>query len=256
MKFSKTLIATALFASAGAANASIEGQAGGLNEAYLSAYDSTTGKTFTFDTGVTFNELVANVSNAAYSQSFDFSGLTNWTSFLTGASLSSIKYVVAVGNGLDTGALLTSPVPLVDSVGSILTGALPNALEVHAGEINTGLNQAYNLAGLNSPANLNTLVLDTAAPLSGQHTNAFNVWGTWDKDPQASYGQAVAFRYGYLDLNTFTAADQTFAGQWKLAGNSLSFAAPAAVPLPAAVWMFGAGLMGMLRLNRRKSMAV
>lgn len=30
---------------------------------------------------------------------------------------------------------------------------------------------------------------------------------------------------------------------------------PAAVPLPAAVWMFGAGLMGLLRLNRRRSLA-
>jgi len=31
--------------------------------------------------------------------------------------------------------------------------------------------------------------------------------------------------------------------------------AVSAVPLPAAVWMFGAGLMGMLHLNRRKSIA-
>lgn len=32
--------------------------------------------------------------------------------------------------------------------------------------------------------------------------------------------------------------------------------APAAVPLPAAVWMFGAGLMGVLRATRRKSAVV
>jgi hypothetical protein len=42
------------------------------------------------------------------------------------------------------------------------------------------------------------------------------------------------------------------ANVWSLTTTSLTFAAPAAVPLPAAVWMFGAGLMGMLGLTRRK----
>jgi len=37
-------------------------------------------------------------------------------------------------------------------------------------------------------------------------------------------------------------------GQIKLSAAGLT-----AVPLPAAVWMFGAGLMGLLRLNRRKA---
>ena len=41
---------------------------------------------------------------------------------------------------------------------------------------------------------------------------------------------------------------------FNLSGNALAFTpAVTAVPLPAAVWLFGAGLMGVLRLNRRKS---
>jgi len=35
----------------------------------------------------------------------------------------------------------------------------------------------------------------------------------------------------------------------------LAYTAPSAVPVPAAVWMFGAGLMSMLGLTRRKSVA-
>jgi hypothetical protein len=50
-------------------------------------------------------------------------------------------------------------------------------------------------------------------------------------------------------------SDISLIGAFTLAGNTLSYApaAVSAVPLPAAVWMFGAGLMGVLRLNRRKS---
>ena len=46
-----------------------------------------------------------------------------------------------------------------------------------------------------------------------------------------------------------------FAGMYNLnlAAGTLTYSA---VPLPAAVWMFGAGLMGVLRFTRRKSMAV
>lgn len=47
-----------------------------------------------------------------------------------------------------------------------------------------------------------------------------------------------------------------FAGwtaQWHLQGNnSLVYTAPAAVPVPAAVWLFGSGVLGLAGLTRRK----
>ena len=51
----------------------------------------------------------------------------------------------------------------------------------------------------------------------------------------------------------FLQADVRNLGAISLSGNTLSFQQAAAVPLPAAVWMFGAGLMGVLRANRRKA---
>ncbi len=256
-KFNKTLIAAALMIGAGSANASIAYDQGGLNEAYLSAYDSTTGKTFTLDTGVDFNTLVANVNNAAYSLSFDLSALSNWTSFIAGATTSAIKYVVAVGSSGDLGAAVTGA-PLVGSVSEYFGVKASNSIQNHAIDIN---GKVFNSL-TSSVENLSTLVLDSEAPGLGQHGEASSFWGGWATDGQASYGQSIAFHLGQIDMNEaspafLTDVFTTFVGKWTLAGNSLTFAAPAvaAVPLPAAVWMFGAGLMGVLRLNRRKSMA-
>ncbi|MBD9355735.1 hypothetical protein [Methylomonas albis] len=249
--FAKTMVAAALLVGAGSANAAIEKNGGGLNEAYLSAYDITTGKTFTLDTGVTYNDLVANVSNTNYSLNFDLSALTNWTSFITGANTSKIKYAVAVGNSVDFGAAITGNAPLAVTQ-SILFGIdVSSGIENHAIDINS------RVANVTSQ-NLSTLALDSDSAGTGQHANAASVWGTWIQDPQANYGDAVGFQLGVLDQNTGDNIASTFVGQWKLAGNSLTFTAPpvASVPLPAAVWMFGAGLMGVLRLNRRKSLAV
>ena len=105
-------------------------------------------------------------------------------------------------------------------------------------------------------------MLDTEAASSGQHSNAASAWAGWIQDPQVAFGTKAAFQLGVMDQDTGDNIASTFAGSWLLTDSSLTFAAPvvvtppAAVPLPAAVWMFGAGLMGMLRLNRRKSMAV
>ncbi|MCK9606094.1 MAG: hypothetical protein M0R33_06535 [Methylomonas sp.] len=249
----KAAVATVLLVGAGAANASIEKNAGGLNEAYLSAYDFTTGKTFSFDTGVTFNELVANESNAAYSLNFDFSADANWLNFITGATTSAIKYVVAVGNTGDLGAAITSNAQLTPNVendlGIFFGFDVASAIEKHAIDLNTGL-------VVNSLLNESRLSLDTDSPLSGQHANADSVWGSWIQDPQANYGQAIGFQLGMLDNNTGANIASTFAGQWTLAGNSLTYAAAtSAVPLPGAVWMFGAALMGMLGVSRRKAVA-
>lgn len=242
------MLAVVLVAGAGAANASIAYDQGGLNEAYMSAYDISTGKTFTFDTGVTYNTLLANLNNKSYGLNFDLSG-SNWSNFITGASLTSIKYVVAVGNAVDFGAMVTGA-PLTNSASVVFGFDTASAISAHAIDINSKV-------AVNNGENLSTLVLDSESPGVGQHGTASSVWGGWVQDPQALYGQAIGFQYGQLDLNTGGNIPATFAGQWKLDGNSLSYAAssPAPVPLPAAMWLFGSTLMGFLGLNRRKSNA-
>jgi len=254
-QFNKTLIAAALMVAAGSANASIQNTQGGLNEAFMEAYSLNTGKTFAFDTGVTWNTLAANISNSAFSLSYDFTNDANWTSFLSGATLSTIKYVVAVGTTATGGGVMMTGAPIGVSPNGLLASLdASNFVEKQPTGINSGLVN-------NSALNVSKLILDTDASGSGQYADANHAWGGWDSDIQATYGQATGFQKAVLDDVNFVDIATTFAGSWKLAGNSLTFAAPAVtpppsgVPLPAAVWLFGAGLMGVLRLNRRKSMA-
>jgi hypothetical protein len=60
----------------------------------------------------------------------------------------------------------------------------------------------------------------------------------------------VGFQWGH-DTG---AANQfgTYAATWLLAGNTLTFGTPAPVPIPAAVYLFGSGLIGLVGLARRK----
>ena len=59
---------------------------------------------------------------------------------------------------------------------------------------------------------------------------------------------------GFLDPNSLTGGTLQSFGQTNLHGQlTFSAVSVAAVPVPAAVWMFLTGMMGVLGLNRRKS---
>ncbi|WP_190303272.1 MULTISPECIES: PEP-CTERM sorting domain-containing protein [Methylomonas] len=249
-KFTKLAVAMAMLAGAGAANASVMYYDGGNNEAYLSAYDWTTGKTFTLDTGITYDELVANQFNTSYALNYDLSNDPNWQNFITGANTSVIKYVVAVGNSVGLGAAITMDGPLYPTAGEdygIFWGSsVASAIEGHAIDVNAGLVQDRNL-------NDTKLSLDTDSPMTGQHGYADSIWGSWIQDPQVAYGESVAFQLGVMDIvvNPGDNLTSTFVQRWTLAGNSLTFEAPAAVPVPGAVWLFGTGLLGLLGARRK-----
>lgn len=243
MKFAKSLMAVALFASAGAASASInQGSTDLTREAYLSVYDSVQAKTFDLDLGITLADLIANVSNAAYTKSFDLSSYANWNAFAANLNAGSTVYSIAAARSSKT--VITLANETVDFFSST-SAAIPTATAVnnHAGEINVGM------GGI--PAeNLSKLVADTDTPLTGQYNNFNSIFGVVSA-AQASIAYGSEAKFWFLN----GAIETPFANVWKLSGNTLTLSAatPAAVPLPAAVWMFGAGLMGVLRLNRRKS---
>ena len=51
-------------------------------------------------------------------------------------------------------------------------------------------------------------------------------------------------------------ANANGASQWTLAANgTLTYAAAAPVPVPAAVWLLGSGLTGLVGISRRRKQA-
>jgi len=259
-QFSKSLLAVALLAATtGAANASIATGSNTLSEAYLSVYDSTQGLTFTLDLGLTFADLFNNKANDTFSKSYDLAALTagstsaKWSTFATGLNAATTVYgVVASGT---TGKLFAtgpdvSPAkfPSALSPNTSITG-----LVNHINTVNTASIADNAGAVVNTALNLSAIISDADQGNTGQH-NQLGAFATLngtkgDAGADIKYGQAGNFYYYQGTSVPFLAAQQ-----WTLSGNTLSYSAP--VPLPAAVWMFGAGLMGVLGLTRRKNAAV
>ncbi|NOT12382.1 MAG: hypothetical protein HOP23_11220 [Methylococcaceae bacterium] len=86
--------------------------------------------------------------------------------------------------------------------------------------------------------------------LNGGGAAAYNIFGGLGNS-LAFIKDGVTGEFG--DIPTFQLLGTANLALTSNSATFTAFSAPAAVPLPAAVWMFGAGLMGMLRLNRRKS---
>jgi hypothetical protein len=253
-KFNKTLLAAALMVAAGAANAGIAINSATGAEAFLQAYDSTQGVTYDLDLGITLAQLNAGLANKTYNLSTD----ANWNTF-HGAKFNAATTQFGVVDGYKLTTYFTSTLasPAVDTGTNLLK--VSSAIELAANRINAGA--PLSAAG-------SALAVDGTSDGTGQWADAAgstnvldNLWGV----PGGS--QSAAINYGstgnfFSDVNvTGKGLVVTNIGAWTLAGNTLSFAIPtitppAAVPLPAAVWMFGAGLMGVLRLNRRKSAAI
>ncbi|MFI3199049.1 MAG: VPLPA-CTERM sorting domain-containing protein [Methylococcaceae bacterium] len=266
-QFNKTLLAAALMVAAGSANASIAWGNNTAAEAYLSVYDSSQALTFVLDLGLTMGDLVTNISNTAFSKSYDLNALTDtstggqWSDFAAGLNTATTVFglvtsgtsgkLMATGPAISPAKFATTPLAI----------AAVTQTKNHILVVNTAARA--DTAGLTSSAdttalNLSAIISDADTANTGQH-NQLNPFATLnggktDAGASINYGTEGNFYY-YSGAAIPVLAAQT----WNLNADTgmLTYAVPvAAVPLPAAVWMFGAGLMGLLRLNRRKSMAV
>lgn len=258
---SKSLLAVALLAaSAGAANASIKVGDNTLSEAWLSVYDSSQKLTFNLDLGLLMGDLVTNINDANFERVYDLNAITatapdgtKWSDFAANLDASKTSYGVIV-SGLGNKLLATGPaiVPAKFAITSAAGVAVIN-IQGHVSQINTGA--GYDNPGVlnNFAANLSSVIADSDAGNIGQFNKILPLntlyGGKSDAKAEIKYGEAANFYYYPGAL-----AVQTAAQQWSLVGSTLTYSAP--VPLPAAVWMFGAGLMGVLGLTRRKNAAL
>ena len=288
-QFKKTILAGALMVVAGGAHANLATQlypdtaTSGSNEAFLVAFDaayvnsdSSLGRTFNLDLGTTFGALLASPSTAlaTFIGGKDLSTDANWATFIGAGATSSITYGVFAAGDLsgnpgtnpNKGAFYTgTATPVIPSTGDWATTI--SAIDTQAGDINSGLS-VTNALGQNTPhqntvTGVSSVILNTDSIQSGQangHNPLSQFFGAMAYDPSVAYGASENFYHGATHLGSVVShgvatpkdqialTDISNVGTFNLSGNTLTF-----VPLPAAVWLFGAGLMGVLRLNRRKS---
>lgn len=157
----------------------------------------------------------------------------------------------------------------VPFVGYYGTKETPDALPNNAQGWDQAGNGWDNIAGQNQPDVSNNAINGSVFKAKGEPGNlapfgknslgntAYNIFGDLDKTlafvfDGINFNEAtseVTANYKVLGTANLTLSQNGFAFEYKPAGS------PAPIPLPAAVWMFGAGLMGVLRINRRKAVA-
>jgi hypothetical protein len=254
MKLKLIAMAIAMAASAQASAAIMTPIGGaGTNEVTFNIWDPTTQNSYTQDLGVTFNTFLANLNNASYTLNFAIDGAVYNEAF-AGSNAADLIWDVSVASALaldysnytDFGLIGTSKTSF-----TLNDNALNGAITAHD-------YLATAMRGVN-PADTNTADNNAyhGTVDNGAYVGTSAIWGTnWKGTPvnnTASIGEDMGFYYIQSDIITLTPTTYAAANNWSFDGSTISYGAVSAVPVPAAAWLFGSGLIGLVGVARRKN---
>lgn len=276
MKFNlKTLVAAASMVVAAQANAAIDMANTGNGELFLTAWDSVRNVSYTRELGVNIDAFLPNSQGGSMTPnsglSLSFAGDALFGSTFTGSSAGNIQWNVVAGDSLYTSGTASTPHNL--RIITTSTQASPAGISFTNSALGTAVQkidnftQAVNNAGCSTSASC-VITDPTAAGFGGNNAGAAG-WGSsfggLGAVSNAGTGFSSLFFYyltgnngtGFAQLAKTLYANTLGSATWTLAANgALTYAvpAPAAVPIPAAVWLFVSGLMGLATIARRKQL--
>lgn len=256
----KTLTAAVALAASGLASAAMSDGNGGPSPLLLTGYAGEGPASYALNTGQTFETLL---SGSFPTITFDLSGDSAYQSFLSGAGANPVVFGVAAaeqdliggtGNPNAQWGIVFSTNNTVtpsNSCGFSCTGsALSNF-------------QSY-VSDLNAPGKLDTSDSATFQPDDGGYYSS-SFWGAsfgsiTPFNIEASLGESVPLYFlgmdldesGQFKLDAFgnIVMETTQIGFATLTADSLEVTA---VPVPAAVWLFGSALLGLVGMARRRA---
>lgn len=256
----KVLVAAMALAATGTANAAIQVTSsnpavdGGLFLSVINpAATESNSQSFHMNLNVLSLDMLSHISDTSYTLSYDLNALSGgmWSTFANADNGGAdMRFMVTGGSNILSGTTRET---------------LPNFLSTGQADPITGKFDTYNdiTAANNSmytqAANLNSLAGggDYAVADYGQIGYYDNplYWGDFGKGLgsiaplSGSVGTSLAMYDIYTVTPTSNASAQ-FAGVWTLSQSGML--TYSAVPVPAAVWLFGSGLVGLAGIARRR----
>jgi len=254
----KTLAAAVVLATAtGTTNAAlVEGLSQFVDsEMYLSVFYPSAETSYHMDLGITLSEFNADDSSA---RSFDLASDPNFASYL---GQTGLRYSITAANNilngvaeLPTFGFMTTTAAVASLESSMVNlnsiNGAASAINRQANSLNTASGEVY--SGTNGGIN------STATVSIGQ-PGYYNV-GVWGDtmgnrgfNMAADVDSSVGFYQVTLSEVDFESPVVTYMGDWNLSSDgALTYGDVSAVPVPAAVWLFGSGLVGLVGIARRK----
>jgi hypothetical protein len=262
----KAVVAAAALALVGPAHATIADSTTGNGELFFSIYDTASQTSYTRDLGVTVDSFVTapggtTVSAPAF---LSFAADSTLSSFLgTFGSTASLLWNIGAMDGVGNHRYLTTApsMPGASGASPTLTNAALTVLksaDVFVSNTNT-LGTHPGTTAVNG-SNTASVSINGADFFAGGASWGNN-WGGKGNFTDTTTGLNTASLFWLLFTNPAGAVNSSVVrsqyaqvGTWNLASNGdLTFGTQvAAVPVPAAVWLLGSGLFGLVGVARRR----
>lgn len=237
------------------ANAAIALTSPGPSELLLAVVDTVSGSTYYKDLGVSAGSGTAVPNIASFTSTLNDA---NWTAFTAAAGSNPLQYAVVGGASVASPSAAT-PNNFVTTTGSFVPTAPTKGNVATWKQLDTFVSVPLNGTDTNNAINSTFFV---------NATDVNNVLPTWSSAGMQTWKGAGplnlqdvgsnSFFYDVIAGNGFGASTIALIGSFNLSGNTLTYTSGTggpAVPLPAAVWLLGSGLMGLAGVGRRRQKA-
>jgi hypothetical protein len=226
----------------------------------------TTSASITAWLGPNFNDFLPGGTDANETIDFGTIGGAEFNTLFGGAAAGTVKFNVSAANGLTSGSnsLLTTVSAGANNslvTNGVIAGSI-SALNTSIGSVANQTNTSPGAPNFTDMCNSGTN--PCVGPTLGSSGYGFiaksgDTYGgqmPFSASGSAGGGSLAMFQFTQngTKLNPPTIAN--FAGVWALSSTGdLTYTAGSAVPLPAAAWLLGSGLLGLAGIARRRSAA-